>query len=814
MEGNTYLNSVETPPGKTDWHEDMYRMAERLGKAISDINVGSVAFWGEDTTSVPVFVSNIQFKMATNRTSDYLVGRAIRIELEPGNYNTTYVTRSIYDSDTNTTIITVDDAILTEDLSKIFFGQPNANAPRIDIEGTKSIAPQSIVAAITGELPPGWLPQDADPIAQTFVVDHIIPHTSDWGVSGVAYVSSIFNESFSAWKCLDGLSSSAWASGVTGDVSGGIWWEYIFHSPRSLSAFSITSIDEVNRNTDIIDFDIYLDDVLISNYIVSSWMQNEKKTFVFTTSHTCKKIRIVINDITGTVGVDSASIALFEPVFDDVTTGNVRFLPYIQFATAFDGAVERSIPFITAEESVLITEPFFNSSAGWTVGTLWNINDGEAEGVRGTETSGQELVFSGLSVGKKWARLTISDHTSGSIKVESFTGISLKYFSRNFDKKGTFFIEFDSGTDVRITLNTNTTIKLTEFSLWDMSNQVEVSLTTSPDGTNWLYGEQTTDGNIISFGSKDIEPEVGISRNGVDSLPVFTDYTRDGWGTVTTSSERVGSEAWTALDKEPLLGGWLSASGVPSATWQIDFTASRKVIAYAITATNGRGHIDWFPRDWTVIDSAGNELAKETHQPSPGQGATRLYKITNPVDDSRFLLNITKNNGTRNGNSVGFALITLFFAEDFYNTAELRHYDKNDNEIRRVYLGTVYKSGGEITEINNYVLGNSVILPINNGNEVVLSTRYVLDSPFLDMQKDSTVRADVYVPPKWSQTGHQTNVINGSGLGTNGNMTQGDGVVVQTGNGGIMGESATTGGGHGLTPLSTVRCRVLVKRSY
>jgi hypothetical protein len=60
-------------------------------------------------------------------------------------------------------------------------------------------------------------------------------------------------------------------------------------------------------------------------------------------------------------------------------------------------------------------------------------------------------------------------------------------------------------------------------------------------------------------------------------------------------------------------------------------------------------------------------------------------------------------------------------AGDLYNPVTVTMYDKDDNPIRRVYLGTAVKSAGVITSVQGFALGDRVRLP---------ATGTILDNPF------------------------------------------------------------------------------------
>lgn len=564
----------------------------------------------------------------------------------------------------------------------------------------QTAAPQSIVAAQTGAFPQGWMPQDATPIAQTFVTDKIIPHTTYYGKSGIASSSS-FLSSFDPWKAFDGSTVDAdrWTSNTSNNVAGEIWLQYEHHSQRTIDGFWINSYNNTNRNFDPTDFDIYLDGTLFQNFTATGWTQNERRLFTLTLAQTFRTIRIVINDISGDIATNNVIIQEFEPRYTDVDSGNVRILPNIQTAVAFNGKVEIS------------------------------------------------SVYQG-------------------------------------DKALS-----------------------------------QVDLSSEEDGTYWIFANQDFDGNLTGFGSTDIVPEVSTDRAGVDAIPAFSAASLSGWGTASATSEGASTQAYKALNdslSDPSSGMWATNTALPQ-SWT--FTSTRgllKCSAFTFYSRNSANRKT--PSQYTIEFFNGlTSVHTITVKNFIERGILAAYSHDVPTNVSWDSVVFTVTGVLTVGSlssSVTVQDIVISLCGDFYNTAELKHYDNSDNEIRRVYLGTVTISSGEITDINNYALGTSVNIPVNNGETILSNSQYVQDQPYLG---PVDTKANLFLPTlnNWYEVGFADNNSN-SGSGASATQ-EGDGdIVFQTGVTGVAANGSLSGGGQGASGniTSVSKGRVKATRSY
>lgn len=351
-----------------------------------------------------------------------------------------------------------------------------------------------------------------------------------------------------------------------------------------------------------------------------------------------------------------------------------------------------------------------------------------------------------------------------------------------------------------------------------LTNAVDIDMSLIADGTYHVYADINSDGSFGSFGYKDVQPEVGVHRAGVDAMPGFTAYTLQGWGTVSASSEyNVSHPAWEVFDKvnvSDVNSAWVSQSGVTSGWLRCVFDKPRTLIGYMVRNRNDSGAITAAPKSWTfrvgngdvpdtVVDTRPSEVAWANSE-------ERHYQLASPVTCTSFELNITANNGY--ATYVHLDQITPLFIEDIYNPTELTHYDKSGNKIRRVYLGWVYKKAGNIAGMSTYSIGDYAVKPVNLGMPVAVSQRYQLSSPFLLQGKSAKVNAEIYHENHWGETGWVYDpTIKGYGtlasvIGSNISVTTGAWITTSRVNTGIGDFETST--------QASVKSRVHIHRGY
>jgi hypothetical protein len=93
--------------------------------------------------------------------------------------------------------------------------------------------------------------------------------------------------------------------------------------------------------------------------------------------------------------------------------------------------------------------------------------------------------------------------------------------------------------------------------------------------------------------------------------------------------------------------------------------------------------------------------------------------LDSPVEmGGDFRLDVLTNHGRPN---IVIGELTLLFAGDRYNPAEVVMYNVAGSPARRVYIGTAVKSSGVVTSVQGFALGDRVRLP---------ATGTILDNPF------------------------------------------------------------------------------------
>ena len=149
---------------------------------------------------------------------------------------------------------------------------------------------------------------------------------------------------------------------------------------------------------------------------------------------------------------------------------------------------------------------------------------------------------------------------------------------------------------------------------------------------------------------------------------------------------------------------------------------------------------------------------------------------------------------------------------DLYNPATVTMYDRNDNPIRRVYLGWVGKSGNLISKVSCYAFGDSVTLPVASGL-ISLNTQYTLNYPFPGGPKDMIVRefAEIKFDNEW-YSAKASSFEGQSGVGVN---LQKDVIaVVSRADKLLHGLRGATGSAYSGVNVVEAPCRIHVKRGY
>jgi hypothetical protein len=148
-------------------------------------------------------------------------------------------------------------------------------------------------------------------------------------------------------------------------------------------------------------------------------------------------------------------------------------------------------------------------------------------------------------------------------------------------------------------------------------------------------------------------------------------------------------------------------------------------------------------------------------------------------------------------------------AGDIYNPATVTMYDKDDNPIRRVYLGWVEKVAGVITDVHCYSLGDTTIVPVNNGANVSINSRYIQGFPYV-AGGAPTLTSQIYFQGKWGETGF---IFSTDGFGTKG-TTIGEDLFFQTGSYSLTSLGTNSGSDFTMTTNTPTKGRIKVRRGY
>jgi hypothetical protein len=148
-------------------------------------------------------------------------------------------------------------------------------------------------------------------------------------------------------------------------------------------------------------------------------------------------------------------------------------------------------------------------------------------------------------------------------------------------------------------------------------------------------------------------------------------------------------------------------------------------------------------------------------------------------------------------------------AGDIYNPATVTMYDKDDNPIRRVYLGWVEKVAGVITDVHCYSLGDTTIVPVNNGANVSINSRYIQGFPYV-AGGAPTLTSQIYFQGKWGETGF---IFSTDGFGTKA-TTIGEDLFFQTGSYSLTSLGTNSGSDFTMTTNTPTKGRIKVRRGY
>lgn len=188
-------------------------------------------------------------------------------------------------------------------------------------------------------------------------------------------------------------------------------------------------------------------------------------------------------------------------------------------------------------------------------------------------------------------------------------------------------------------------------------------------------------------------------------------------------------------------------------------------------------------------------------------GGRLLYEngsTTYTADNIELKASLSSPTYNRDGDSeVRTKRVHLLFCVVAYNTVK-----PAATADMAAMVGDIQKNGADILALGNSLDHVCIIKGASTGapNEVqdanlggtdgsiTNNTRYVIANPF-GINTPVICKVEVFDNNRWAETGW---IYSGSAYGAKANYVQGEGIVIQTGNGGVMaGASYAHGGGHG-----------------
>ena len=324
------------------------------------------------------------------------------------------------------------------------------------------------------------------------------------------------------------------------------------------------------------------------------------------------------------------------------------------------------------------------------------------------------------------------------------------------------------------------------------------------NGTFYTYADLDTAGNMI-FGFTEDKPKVNNYKTELatykNTFPTMSSNITPNlcWATSQDGSAYAPYLAFDGVLSSSSLNSWVSLKSVAAPHLIARSSLGKTLGLFKVTAGRTSSPRN-YPIDFEIVytndeinDSGGcvsNLLTKYNWITATSvlnqvftTDETKTYYATVPSSATAFGLKINRHNKTTyNYVSISefeaFERIVTDESSDYYNTSTHTHYDKDDNIIKRVYLGEFEVTDGVVTHVVNYQHGTTVTLPVNGGANIGINTTYYEDLPYLG---ECASQAKIYHENKWGKTGWIYNSSNNGGHGTKAHINKNT-LTVVTGN--------------------------------
>jgi hypothetical protein len=328
-----------------------------------------------------------------------------------------------------------------------------------------------------------------------------------------------------------------------------------------------------------------------------------------------------------------------------------------------------------------------------------------------------------------------------------------------------------------------------------------VDLSAAADGTHHVYADIAEDGTFSGFGHTDVAPQINTRE--LLSYPV----------PVAASSTAADRDIEFSVDGNPATywGAGAGSGAVVIGVW-IEFTLpDSKSGVKSIISTSSASYVGSAPSTADVEQLVGGvwtKVGELVYIDNTLRGSFDSVEGNNTVRLKATAATVNSSYGW----TISDIQVSDLTAGDIYNISGVTMYDKDDNPIRRVYLGWVEKSGGAITDVHCYSLGSSVTVPVNDGGLVAKNTTVVEDLPYV-FSRNSNAKAQVFAEGFWGNTGWVYSSNPEGGYGVKASSLK-DSLYIRSGSYALS-TSMSNGGGDFTTVITTPsRIRVTVDRGY
>jgi hypothetical protein len=325
-----------------------------------------------------------------------------------------------------------------------------------------------------------------------------------------------------------------------------------------------------------------------------------------------------------------------------------------------------------------------------------------------------------------------------------------------------------------------------------------VDLSAAADGTYHIAVNMNADGSFSAPSHSSDYPQIGTRKLLAYPVPVAASTSASGreipfsvdGDLATYWSPSVGSG--TAI-----IGEWIECT-LPDTKGGTKSVVAKAASAYAGSAPATADIEQQIDGVWTKVGAVKylSNVLYGSFQATAGNATLRIKATAGTVSSSY-------------GWAIADIQVSDLTAGDLYDPATVTMYDKDDNPIRRVYLGWVEKFGGVITDVHCYSLGDTTIVPVNNGANVSINSRYIQGFPYV-AGGAPTLTSQIYFQGKWGETGF---IFSTAGLGTKA-TTIGEDLFFQTGSNSLTSLGTNAGSDFTVTTNTPTKGRIKVRRGY